>query len=111
MQKSNSYQDRARLRLARTPEFYLKFVAAYQAGKRVLITDPREINDPLSDILIALGDEVKCLKTRVERLDGELQQATPKEPAQALADEQAESAQYRSEQLDRSDFLTMGEGI
>ena len=29
MPKSSSYQDRARLRLARTPEFYLKFVAAY----------------------------------------------------------------------------------
>ena len=29
MPKSSSYQDRARLRLARTPEFYRKFVAAY----------------------------------------------------------------------------------
>ncbi|MDQ3001154.1 MAG: hypothetical protein M3Y08_07830 [Fibrobacterota bacterium] len=29
MPKSSSYQDRARLRLTRTPEFYLKFVAAY----------------------------------------------------------------------------------
>jgi hypothetical protein len=29
MSKSSSYQDRARLRLTRTPEFYLKFVAAY----------------------------------------------------------------------------------
>jgi serine O-acetyltransferase len=83
----------------------------YQQGKRVLITDPREINDPLSDILIALGDEVTALKTRVERLDGELQQAVRQEPAQSLVSEQQESAQYRSEQLDRSDFMTMGEGI
>ncbi len=29
MPKSSSYQDRARLRLTRTPEFYLKFIAAY----------------------------------------------------------------------------------
>jgi serine O-acetyltransferase len=83
----------------------------YQAGKRVLITDPRDINDPLSDILIALGDELTALKTRVERLDGNFQQATPKEPAQSLTDEQHESAQYRSEQLNRTDLLSMGEGI
>jgi serine O-acetyltransferase len=83
----------------------------YQQGKRVLITDPRAINDPLSDILIALGDEVTALKTRVERLDGELQQAVRQEPAQALVSEQEESAQYRSEQLERSDYMTMGEGI
>jgi len=29
MPKSSSYQDRARLRLTRTPEFYLKFIAAH----------------------------------------------------------------------------------
>jgi len=29
MKKSNSYQDRARLRLARSPEFYRKFVAGF----------------------------------------------------------------------------------
>jgi serine O-acetyltransferase len=83
----------------------------YQKGKRVLITDPREINDPLSDIIIALGDEVKSLKTRMERLDGELQQAVRQEPARALMAEQEESAQYRTEQLARSDYMTMGEGI
>jgi serine O-acetyltransferase len=83
----------------------------YQQGKRILITDPREINDPLSDILIALGDQVTSLKTRVERLDGELQQAVRQEPAQSLVSEQEESALYRSEQLERSDFMTMGEGI
>jgi serine O-acetyltransferase len=83
----------------------------YQKGKRVLITDPREINDPLSDIIIALGDEVKSLKTRMERLDGELQQAVRQEPARALRAEQEESAQYRTEQLARSDYMTMGEGI
>jgi serine O-acetyltransferase len=83
----------------------------YQQGKRVLITDPREISDPLSDIIIALADEVNSLKTRVERLDGELQQAVRQEPARALMAEQEESAQYRTEQLARSDYMTMGEGI
>jgi serine O-acetyltransferase len=83
----------------------------YQQGKRVLITDPREINDPLSDILIALGDEVTALKTRVERLDGELHQAEPQEPARSLMAEQEESAKYRTEQLAGPDYMTMGDGI
>jgi serine O-acetyltransferase len=83
----------------------------YQQGRRVLITDPREINDPLSDILIALGDEVTALKTRVERLDGELHQAVTQEPARSLMAEQEESAQYRTEQLAGPDYMTMGEGI
>jgi len=80
----------------------------YQGGKRVLITDPHEINDPLSDVIIALADEVKRLAIRVERLDGELH---PAEPASALAAEKEESAQYRSEQSSRSDQVSMGEGI
>jgi serine O-acetyltransferase len=36
----------------------------YQGGKRVLITDPHDVSDPLSDVIIALADEVKRLKTR-----------------------------------------------
>ena len=57
----------------------------YQAGKRVLITDPREINDPLSDVIVALCDEVKRLKSRVERFDGQLQQSLLTDPESALA--------------------------
>jgi len=83
----------------------------YQQGKRVLITDPHEINDPLSDILIALGDEVTALKTRVERLDGELHQAVSQEPVRSLMAEQEESAKYRTEQLAGPDYMTMGDGI
>ncbi len=83
----------------------------YQGGKRVLITDPREVNDPLSDVIIALADEVKRLTARVERLDGELQQATRQEPARTLTVEQEERARYRSEQTSRSDYVSMGEGI
>ncbi|MES2391293.1 MAG: serine O-acetyltransferase [Acidobacteriota bacterium] len=82
----------------------------YQHGKRVLITDPREISDPLSDVMLAMAAELKQLKERVERLDGELHAARV-EPANALTAEQEESAQYRQEQLARSDYVTTGEGI
>jgi len=82
----------------------------YQGGKRVLITDPHDVNDPLSDVIIALADEVKRVKMRVERLDGELQQ-TRQEPAGAFTAEAEERAQYRSEQSSRSDQVSMGEGI
>ena len=84
----------------------------YQGGKRVLITDPRDVSDPLSDVIIALCDEVKRLKSRVERLDGELQQvALQEEPQSALAVEEEERATYRSQLYSRSDYVNMGEGI
>lgn len=84
----------------------------YQQGKRVLITDPHQINDPLSDVLIALGEEVKHLQARVEKLDGELQQAArAQEPASCLQTEDQERAQYRSEVVARADYFMMGEGI
>ena len=82
----------------------------YQGGKRVLITDPHEVSDPLSDVIIALADEVKRLKSRLEKLDGDLQTAR-QEPASPFAVEQEERALYRTEQLARSDYMTMGEGI
>jgi serine O-acetyltransferase len=82
----------------------------YQGGKRVLITDPHDVSDPLSDVIIALADEVKRLKTRLEKLDGEFQTAR-QEPANAFTVEQEESAQYRTEQSSRSDSVSMGEGI
>jgi serine O-acetyltransferase len=82
----------------------------YQGGKRVLITDPHEVSDPLSDVIIALADEVKRLKTRLEKLDGEFQQ-TRMEPASSLTVEEEERAQYRTEQATRVDSVSMGEGI
>jgi len=39
-------------------------------GKRVVITDPRQINDPLSEALAAVATEVSRLRERVQRLDG-----------------------------------------
>jgi len=82
----------------------------YQAGKRVLITDPHDVSDPLSDVMIALADEVKRLKCRLEKLDGEFQQ-TRMEPASAFVVEEEERAAYRTEQAQRVDSVSMGEGI
>jgi serine O-acetyltransferase len=82
----------------------------YQNGKRVLITDPHEVSDPLSDVIIALADEVKRLTARLEKLGGEFQQSR-EEPMAPFAVEREETAQYRSEQAERADSVSMGEGI
>ena len=34
-------------------------------GKRVVITDPKEISDPLSEVIIRLAEEVRDLRRRV----------------------------------------------
>ena len=39
-------------------------------GKRVVITDPKQINDPLSEALSAVASEVKRLAERVRVLEG-----------------------------------------
>ena len=41
-----------------------------RAGKRVVITDPKQINDPLSEALAAVATEVKALKEEVRQLQG-----------------------------------------
>lgn len=73
----------------------------YRNGQRILVTDPHDIKDPLSDALIALAarvDEIEC------RMGGE----ASVEPFSA---EQAERQAYRDE-LDRlRGFVSMGEGI
>jgi serine O-acetyltransferase len=79
----------------------------YRNGERVLITDPHDIKDPLSDALIALA-------ARVEELEQRLSPSRPlgKEPApEPFAAEEADRTAYRKE-LDRiSQFVSMGEGI
>ncbi len=74
----------------------------YHNGQRVLITDPHEIKDPLSDALIALS-------TRVDELEGRLGSTAPS--AKPFADEEAERAAYREELEQLSVYVTMGEGI
>jgi serine O-acetyltransferase len=39
-------------------------------GQRVVITDPKQINDPLSEALAAVANEVKKLKEEVHELQG-----------------------------------------
>ncbi len=41
-----------------------------QNGKRVVITDPKQINDPLSEALNAVIDQVQELNERLEELEG-----------------------------------------
>jgi serine O-acetyltransferase len=73
----------------------------YSNGQRVLITDPHDIKDPLSDALIALAARVDELEQRLG--DG----AQKPEP---FAAEEAERTAYR-EELKLAEFVSMGEGI
>jgi serine O-acetyltransferase len=74
----------------------------YRNGERVLITDPHDVKDPLSDALIALA-------ARVEELEQRL--GAPEPCAEPFAAEEADRTAYR-EELDReSYFVSMGEGI
>jgi serine O-acetyltransferase len=83
----------------------------YQNGERVLITDPHQIQDPLSHVIVALGEEVKRLRARVDRLDGQLEQATRGlDEVRSFTVEDEERDLYRSEQTG-SGLVSMGEGI
>jgi len=42
----------------------------FREGKRVVITDPKQINDPLSEALSAVVTEMHKLRERVQRLEG-----------------------------------------
>jgi len=42
----------------------------FREGKRVVITDPKQINDPLSEALAAVANEVNRLRERVQQLEG-----------------------------------------
>jgi serine O-acetyltransferase len=73
----------------------------YRNGERVLITDPHDIKDPLSDSLIALSLRVDELE---ERLGG------THRPAEQFTAEEAERTAYR-EELEQRQYVSMGEGI
>lgn len=83
----------------------------YLNGKRVVITDPREIKDPLSDALIALSKDVNELRSRLDKLT---QLAVEKEPPNGsvacLVREDQDGKEYRSE-FDKSGFADFGAGI
>ncbi len=42
----------------------------FRNGERVVITDPKQINDPLSEALAAVATEVNTLRHRVQKLEG-----------------------------------------
>jgi serine O-acetyltransferase len=42
----------------------------FRNGERVVITDPKQINDPLSEALAAVATEVNKLRHRVQKLEG-----------------------------------------
>src|SRR6266700_2810915 len=42
----------------------------FREGKRVVITDPKQINDPLSEALASVATEVNNLRQRVQHLEG-----------------------------------------
>jgi serine O-acetyltransferase len=42
----------------------------FREGKRVVITDPKQINDPLSEALASVANEVNKLRERVQQLEG-----------------------------------------
>jgi serine O-acetyltransferase len=42
----------------------------FRQGQRVVITDPKQINDPLSEALAAVATEVSRLRERVQKLEG-----------------------------------------
>jgi serine O-acetyltransferase len=74
----------------------------YRNGQRVLITDPHEVKDPLSDALIALAERVDKLETKVG----------PAQPSlHNFYAEDEEREAYRQEVEQTRDYVSMGEGI
>jgi serine O-acetyltransferase len=78
----------------------------YRNGERVLITDPHDVKDPLSDALIALS-------ARVEELEARLcaEGAPPPHITEPFAAEAAEREAYREELERLREYVSMGEGI
>ena len=74
----------------------------YRNGQRVLITDPHDVKDPLSDALIALANRVEEVE---KRMGAEAQ------PAEPFAAEEAERNAYREELERLREYVSMGEGI
>jgi serine O-acetyltransferase len=74
----------------------------YRNGERVLLTDPHDIKDPLSDALIALSSRVELLEARLGA------EPCPPDP---FAAEEAERTAYRVELERMRVYVTMGEGI
>ena len=60
----------------------------FQNGQRVVITDPKQINDPLSAALSVVAAQVKDLRRRVQHLEGvESSDAAASAELQSISDE------------------------
>jgi len=46
-------------------------------GQRVVITDPKDIRDPLSDVIVRLAEELQRLREKIERLSSETASESP----------------------------------
>jgi serine O-acetyltransferase len=42
----------------------------FRDGKRVVITDPKQITDPLSEALVVVATQVKELREKLHKLEG-----------------------------------------
>jgi len=65
----------------------------FRDGERVVITDPKQINDPLSEALAAVATEVSKLRERVQQLEGT--GAAPHEPLSASLQRIMEDIDYQ----------------
>ena len=59
----------------------------FREGKRVVITDPKQINDPLSEALASVASEVHKLRERVRQLEGSEHKETLSESMQRIMDD------------------------
>jgi serine O-acetyltransferase len=64
----------------------------FRNGERVVITDPKQINDPLSEALAAVAAEVNKLRDRVQKLEGA---EVPSEPLSASMQRIMEDIDYQ----------------
>jgi serine O-acetyltransferase len=64
----------------------------FREGKRVVITDPKQINDPLSEALASVMTEVSKLRERVQQLEGS---ETKGEPLSASLQRIMEDVDYQ----------------
>lgn len=85
----------------------------YREGQRVLITDPRDIQDPLSNVIIALGTRIDEICEKLGMMAAESEAMRREVTAvRSLAAEDEEREQYRRNQLTDSEvYHNYGGGI
>jgi serine O-acetyltransferase len=59
----------------------------FRNGQRVVITDPKQINDPLSEALAAVATEVSRLRDKVQKLEGAVEQEPYSASLQRIIDD------------------------